>query len=64
MFNEIDVVTELDDSPEADMIRKCDEADRTGEIPECTWVRKYLMTFKTGILMFSDDDGLQAKMES
>ena len=41
LFNEKDVVTELDDSPEADMIRKCDEADRTGEIPECTWVRKY-----------------------
>ena len=39
LFN--DVVTEFDDSPEADMIRKCDEADRTGEIPECTWVRTY-----------------------
>ena len=41
LFNEINVVTEFDDSPEAEMIRKCDEADRTGEIPECTWVRKY-----------------------
>ena len=35
------VITEFDDSPEADAIRKCDEADRTGDIPECTWVRKF-----------------------
>ena len=41
LFNEKHAATEYDDSPEADMIRKCDEADRTGEIPECTWVRKY-----------------------
>ena len=36
-----DTPPEFDDSPEADLIRKCDEADRTGNIPECTWVRKY-----------------------
>ena len=40
LFNEIDALSEFDDFPEADMIRKCDEADRTGEILECTWVRK------------------------
>ena len=40
-----DTTTEFDDSPEADAIRKCDEADRTGYIPDCTWVRKYSMTF-------------------
>ena len=39
-----DTTTEFDDSPEADLIRKCDEADRTGNIPECTWVRKYWVT--------------------
>ena len=38
---EMNATTEFDDSEEADAIRKCDEADRTGEIPECTWVRKY-----------------------
>ena len=40
LFNETNVTTEFDDSPEADTIRRCDEADRTGVIPEC-WVRKY-----------------------
>ena len=39
-------LTEFDDSPEADWIRKCDEADRTGKIAECfriprAWVRTY-----------------------
>ena len=41
LSNETNVTTEFDDSPEADAIRKCDEADRTGVIPDCTWVRKY-----------------------
>ena len=39
-------LTEFDDSPEAVWIKRCDEADRTGVIPECTridngWVRTY-----------------------
>ena len=38
---EMNAATEFDDSPEADAIRKCDEADRTGVFPECTWVREY-----------------------
>ena len=36
---EINAATEFNYSPEADAIRKCDEADRTGDIPDCTWVR-------------------------
>ena len=39
LINETNVTTEFDDSPEADTIRKCDESDRTGDIPWCTWVR-------------------------
>ena len=46
LLHEIDVVflqqfAELNDSQEADMIRKCDEADRTGQIAECASVRKF-----------------------
>ena len=40
MIVEMNATTEFDDSEEADTIRKCDEADRTGDIPDCTWVRK------------------------
>ena len=32
-------LTVFDDSPEADLIRICDEVDRTGKI--CAWVRTY-----------------------
>ena len=46
LFNEIDALSEFDDFPEADMIRKCSESDRTGGIPECTRVRNYGMTFR------------------
>ena len=46
LFNEIDALSEFDDFPEADMIRKCRESDRNGVIPECTRVRNYPMTFR------------------
>ena len=52
LLNEIDVVfqqqfAEFDDSPETDsMMKKCNEADRTGQIPECTGVRKYSVTVR------------------
>ena len=41
LLNEMNATTEFDDSPEADAIRKYDDADRIGDISECTWVRKY-----------------------
>ena len=40
-------VTEFDDSLEGDLKRQCKEADRTGVIPDCTWVRKYCVTVRT-----------------
>ena len=40
-------VTEFDDSLEGDLKRQCKEADRTGVIPDCTWVRKYCLTVRT-----------------
>ena len=46
LFNEIDALSEFDDFPEADMIRKCRESDRNGVIPERTRVRNYPMTFR------------------